>query len=32
MDSFYGNYGDYGNYNYGLHNYSHAYGSYLVLE
>lgn len=29
MDSFYGNYGDYGdyNYNYGLHNYSHAYGS-----
>lgn len=29
MDSFYGSYGDYGdyNYNYGLHNYSHAYGS-----
>ena len=29
MDSLYGSYGDYGdyNYNYGLHNYSHAYGS-----
>ena len=29
MDSLYGSYGDYGNYNYnyGPHNYSHAYGS-----